>query len=213
MTTLQMNETRWAIARDLALDLHKHKADVNEFGKVIAFMRQYYKTDNSKKLMMSLLQRLANSDDAPIRSGRTKDYYRDIQASCQKHLKDINHADELMLILGWCRRLMYYYEEKSKHAAEEQRPSQEQQRTPEPPPTQTPQQPKEPEEPKIVVGNKINAIILKKEGFNITVQMQTDNNEEIVFVNAAYYQPVGAKVKMKVLAVNEKGHVTKVTPG
>ena len=198
MTTLQMNETRWAIARDLAFDLHEHKTDVNEFGKVIAFMRQYYKTDNSKKLMMSLLQRLANSDDAPIRSGRTKAYYRNIQASCQKHLKDINHGDELMLILGWCRRLMYYYEEESKHAAEEQRPSQEQQQTPEPPPTQTPQQPKEPEKPKVKIGDRVNATILKKDGLNVTVQLQTDGNEELVFERPYYPAAIGATVKLRV---------------
>ena len=213
MHTLQINENQWKIANDLASELHNSETDVNEFGKVVAFMRRYQNADNAIDTFWSLLRRLANSGSAFSRSNKTPQYYLDIKECCEKHLSQINNVSELMLILGWCRRLMYYYKEEPKHVSEEQLSPQIQQQTLEQHTTQTPLLPEVPEKPKIKIGDKINAIILKNENFNITVRMQTENKEEVVFVNAAYYQPVGAKVKMKVQAVDENGHITKVTPG
>ena len=46
----------------------------------------------------------------------------------------------------------------------------------------------------------------------MTVRLQTDENEKIVFEGPYYPGLVDAKVKLKVMAVNEKGHVTKVIP-
>lgn len=209
MTTLQMNQERWTIACNLAFDLVEQEADVNEFGKVFAFMRQYRKADNAEELFMSLLQRLANSDDAPIRSGKTKEYYEAIQASCQKHLSDISDADELMLILGWCRRLMYYYKVEPKRASEEQlqpSPTEKQQKS-----TQPPEPPKQPEKPKIEVGTRVHATILKKTGFEVTVRLQTDENEELVF-HSYFPHPIGATVKLKVMKVDAEGKIKQVIP-
>ena len=192
MQTQQMNDNQWKIAHDLASELHNSGTDINEFGKVVAFMRRYQKSDNVIAQFISLLQRLANSNDAFSRSGRTPKYYQDIQVYCEKHLKGINDADELMRILGWCRRLMYYYKEEPKLATEEQLPQQEQ--------------------PKIKIGARVNAKILKKEGFKVTVQLQTDEREVLVFEHPYFPGTVGEKKKLRVRGVSESGQVTKVVP-
>ena len=212
MQTLQMNEKRWSIASDLASDLIDHDADLNEFGKVTAFMRRYQKADNAKDQFMLLLQRLANSNNAPIRSKSTPKYYQDIKQSCEKHLKDISDTGELMLILGWCMRLMRYYKVEPKRAAEAQRRPQEPRQTPEPRSAQRQQLPKAPEKPKVKVGQKVNATILKKEGSQVTVQLQTDENEELVFERPYYPGLVGAKVKLRVTGIDAIGKINKVIP-
>ena len=211
MQSLQMNENQWKIAHDLASELHNSGTDVNEFGKVVAFMRRYQKTDITIDTFRLLLQRLANSGNAFSQSNVTPQYLENIRNYCNKHLADISDVDELMLILGWCRRLMYYYKEEPKRATEEQRPK-EQKQTQKQPTMQSSFLKKEEEKPKIKKGDRVNATILKKEGFKVTVQLETDNNEEIVFERPYYPGLVDAKVKLRVMAVNENGHVTKVIP-
>ena len=65
---------------------------------------------------------------------------------------------------------------------------------------------------KIKVGNKINATILKKDGIKVTVQLQTDNNEEIIFESPYYPGQVGDTAKLKVMDLDSTGKVSKVIP-
>ncbi len=211
MTTLQMNETQWSIAHDLASEMHKRDVDINEVGKITAFMRQHHNSDDAFEKFNSLLQQLAHSNDAPIQSGQTRSYYKTIQDCCQKHLGNINDPNELLLILGWCRRLMYFYKVEPKRAAEEQLPQQQKQ-TQKQPKMQSSFLKKETEKPKIKVGDKVNATILKKDQFKVTVQLDTDNKEELTFERPYYPGQVGATVKLKVNEVNEDAHITKVIP-
>ena len=212
MTTLQMDGNLWSIADDLAYGLHERGVDVNEFDKVTAFMRQYYKADDALDKFKLLLRQLADSDDAPIQSRQTREYYKNIQECCQTHLDNINDPDELLLILGWCRRLMRYYKIEPKRAAEEQLSPQVQQQTLEQHPTQTPQLPKEPEVPEIKVPQRVNATVVKNDNFKVTVKLQTDNNEEVVFESSYYPHKVGKTVKLKVMSFETDGTITKVIP-
>ena len=66
--------------------------------------------------------------------------------------------------------------------------------------------------PGIKLGDKVSAIILKKDGIKVTVQLQTDNKEEIVFEQPYYPGKVGDKVKLKVISTNDTGRVSKVVP-
>ena len=207
-----MNEKQWEIAHNLASDLINYDADPNEFGKVLAFMRKYKKVDDAKDRFMLLLQRLTNSNNAPIRSGKTQRYYQDIQKSCKKHLGSISDVSELIFILGWCMRLMRYYKVEPKRATEEQRRPQAPVKAPKIPLTQTPQPPKVTKEPKIKVGDRVSATILKKAGSKVTVRLQTDENQELVFERPYYPGLVGAKIKLRVQGVNKDGEVIKVIP-
>lgn len=213
MKTEQMNEKQWEIAHDLACELIDNETDRNEFGKVAAFMRRYQRADNAKDMFVSLLQRLANDNNAPIQSNRTPGYYQNIQKSCERYLKDISDSDEMMLILGWCMRLMRYYEVEPKHSAKKQFTVQEQpKKTPKLQPIQPSLLKKEPKKPKVEVGHKVQATILKNDGSKVTVQLQTETKEEIIFERPYFPRQVGAQIKLRVQGVNEKGQVTKVIP-
>ena len=207
-----MDKKQWSIAHDIAFDLVDWGTDPNELGKVVAFMRRYKGEGEAKNRLMSLIQRLANTRNALIRSRQTQRFYQNIQEACETHLHDVSDTGEILTILGWSLRLMRYYRIEPERAVEEQRRPQTPQQTPEPRPTQTPQQPKEPEKPKAKVGDRVNAIILKKDGFKVIVQLQTDENEELVFERPYYPGVIGAKVKLRVTAVDDTGKINGVIP-
>lgn len=207
-----MDKKQWSIAHDIAFDLVDWGTDPNELGKVVAFMRHHKNEGKAKNRLMSLIQRLANTRNALIRSRQTQRFYRNIQEACETHLHDVNDTGEILTILGWSLRLMRYYRVEPERATEEQRRPQVPRRTSEPRPIQTPQPPKEPEKPKVKIGDRVNAIILKKDGFNVTVQLQTDANEELVFERPYYPGVVGATVKLRVTGVAASGKINRVVP-
>ena len=207
-----MDKKQWSIAHDLAFDLVDWGTDPNELGKVIAFMRRNKGDNAAKDRLMSLVQRLANSRNALIRSRQTQRFYQNIQEACQEHLRDINDTTELLRILGWSLRLMRYYRVEPERAVEEQRQPQKSKQAPKSRPTQTSQLPKAPEKPKVKIGGRVNATILKKDGFKVTVQLQTDNDEEVVFERPYYPGKVGTTVKLRVIEVDGAGRIKKVTP-
>ena len=212
-----MNKRGWTIAHDIAFDLVDWGTDPNELGKVIAFLRRRKDDNAAKDSLMSLVQRLASSRNALIRSRQTQRFYENIQDACKKHLYDINDTTELLRILGWSLRLMRYYRVEPERATEEQRPRE--QRQTQKRPTVQPSFPKQPslpkkeeEKPKTKVGDKVNATILKKEGSNVTVRLHTDYNEEVVFERPYYPGFVGAQIKVRVQKVVADGRVTDVIP-
>lgn len=207
-----MDKKQWSIAHDIAFDLVDWGTDPNELGKVVAFMRRYKGEDDAKNRLISLIQRLANTRNALIRSRQTQRFYRNIQEVCETHLHDVSDTSEILTILGWSLRLMRYYRVEPERAAEEQRRPQASRQTQQPRPTQTPQLPKELEKPKVKVGDRVNATILKKDGFEVTVRLQTEQSEVLVFERPYYPKKVGEKIKLRVQGVNESGRVTKIIP-
>ena len=204
-----MDKKRWTIAHDIAFDLVDRGTDPNELGKVVAFMRRHHGDNDAKNRLMSLVQRLANSRNALIRSRQTQRFYQNIQEACQEHLRGISDTTELLLILGWSLRLMRYYRVEPKRAAEEQRAPRP---MPKSQPTQMSKPPKQPEKPKFKTGDRVNATILKKDGTKVTVRLQTDENEEVVFEAPYYPHPVGKEVKLKVMGFDGAGKVSKLVP-
>ena len=207
-----MEEKQWEIAHDIAFDLVDRGTDPNELGKVIAFVRQNKAESDIKNRLTSLVQRLSSTRNALIRSHQTQRFYRNIQESFEEHLHDIEDTTDLLLILGWSLRLMRYYRVEPKRAAEEQRPQQPQQQTEQKPKIIPLPLPEEKVKPIIKTGDRVNATILKKDGFKVTVQLDTDNKEELIFERPYYPGAVGAQVKLRVLGINEDGHVTNVVP-
>ena len=208
-----MEEKQWAIAHDIAFELVDRGTDPNELGKVSAFVRQNKAESDIKDRLTSLVQRLSSTRNALIRSHQTQRFYRNIQESFEEHLHDIEDTTELLLILGWSLRLMRYYRIEPKRAVEEQRPQQpKQERTAQKPNIIPLPLPEEKVKPKIKVGDRVNATIVKKDGFKVTVQLDTDNKEELIFERPYYPGVVGAQVRLRVLGINEDGHVTNVVP-
>ena len=207
-----MDKKQWSIAHDIAFDLVDWGTDPNELGKVVAFMRRHKGEGGAKDRLMMLVQRLSNTRNALIRSRQTQRFYRNIQEACETHLHDVNETGEILTILGWSLRLMRYYRVEPERAAEAQRRPQAPQRRPEPRPVQTPQSSKELEKPKFKVGARVNAIILKKGALEVKVQLQTDDNEELIFERPYYPGKVGAMVKLRVTGVDAEGKINKVVP-
>lgn len=207
-----MEQRQWNIAHNLAFDLVDRGTDPNELGKVITFLRQRKDDTAAKNRLMSLVQRLASSQNALIRSRQTQRFYRNIQEAIQKHLYDIENTSELLHILSWSLRLIRFYRVELKRAAEEQRPKHAQQQKPKQPSMKSAFLEPETEKQKIKVGDRVNVTILKKYGFKVAVQLETDEKEELIFEKPYYPGAVGAQVKLRVLGVNENGHVTRVVP-
>ena len=187
-----MNENQWKIARDLASELHNSGTDVNEFGKVVALMRRYQKADDAIEQFRLLLDRLVNSNDAFSRSNKTPTYYLNIKEYCEKHLSEIKNVNDLMLVLGWCRRLMYYYKQEPKiipFPLSEEKPK-----------------------PKYIEGTTLKAKVLKKQVGKVTVELQTDDKQEIAFETRWFRENVGDEVNVKVTSVDDNGNIKEVVP-
>ena len=107
---------------------------------------------------------------------------------------------------------MSYYKVEPKRAAEEQLPPQVQQQTLGQHPTQTPQLPEKQEVLEVKVPKRVNATVLKNDNVRVTVQLQTDNSEEVVFESPYYPHKVGKTVKLKVISFDADGTITKVIP-
>ena len=173
MQAKQMDRKQWEIAHNIAFELVDQGTDPNEFGKVVSFIRRHQNNDDAKNHLLLMVQRLANSNNALIRSRQTQRSYRNIQEACQKHLRNTSKTDELLCILGWSLRLMRYYLVEPKRATQEQwlphsksvqqQNAKQQIQVPKPQSTGIPKssQP-QPEKSKVKIGDRINATILRK---------------------------------------------------
>ena len=68
------------------------------------------------------------------------------------------------------------------------------------------------EKSKIKLGGKVDALILKKDGIKVTVQLQTDHKEEIIFEYPYYPKRIGDRVKLKVIGIDNTGRIKRVIP-
>lgn len=114
--TQVMNSFDWQMAETIARELVNRETDVNELQKVITYVRIQTSVPGEKvgEKFFVLLQTMVRDGRFLMRSGRTLDYYRNLQSVCSNHLSDYRGAtgDEgkkLVKILGWVARLMRYY--------------------------------------------------------------------------------------------------------
>lgn len=97
-------------AHNLAITLVKKETDVNELGKVIAYLRSIVNQPDAAKRFFKYLKTLVTNGRQIGHSGRTTDYYRNIEQACNQHLQSERlGADDMLKILGWAMRLMRYY--------------------------------------------------------------------------------------------------------
>jgi hypothetical protein len=90
--------------------LAQRDTDLNELAKVATYLRTHL--DGAQ--FFRLLDTMVKNGQHLARTGRTLDYYRDIQDVCQQHLGPYRNAkekkaEEMAQILGWAVRLMRYY--------------------------------------------------------------------------------------------------------
>ena len=111
-----MTQPYWQLAEAIARELVNREVDVNEFQKVITYVRIQATKPEGKagEGFFSLLDTMVRDGRYLMRSGRTMDYYRNLQSVCKQHLTGYRTAtgeqgQELVEILGWAARLMRYY--------------------------------------------------------------------------------------------------------
>jgi hypothetical protein len=111
-----MKESDWQLAKAIARELVDRETDVNEFQKAISYARiQAAVPDgNVGEKFFALLEAMLRDGRYLVRSGRTMDYYRNLQLVCGQYLKEYRKAagddgNRLVEILGWAARFMRYY--------------------------------------------------------------------------------------------------------
>jgi hypothetical protein len=113
--SIEMTETDWQVAHAIAQTLVKQETDVNELGKAIAYLRNAVnqKQADAGGGFFRYLKTLVNNGRAIGHSGRTLDYYRNIEQVYNEYLYIYQANPEKMLHqLGWVARLMRYYKTK-----------------------------------------------------------------------------------------------------
>jgi nucleoid DNA-binding protein len=105
-----LTEAESQLAHNLAITLVKEDTDVNELGKVIAYLRSIINQTDAGTRFFKYLKTLVTNGRQIGHSGRTTDYYRNIERACSKYLQsEQNNAHSMLKILGWAMRLMRYY--------------------------------------------------------------------------------------------------------
>ncbi|MFB2918436.1 MULTISPECIES: hypothetical protein [Aerosakkonema] len=111
-TTTDLTEIQWQIAHGIAQTLVKEETDVNELGKVMAYLRAYSDRENAGTKFFSYLQTLSRQGNRIGYSQKTSGYYDSIERTCTKYLQLYqNDVTAILQILGWSIRLMRYYKE------------------------------------------------------------------------------------------------------
>jgi hypothetical protein len=88
----------------LAADLAGARVDINEASKALAYLRRVENGDD----FFAYLRAVVRDGRAVIRSNQTLEYYRNLQAACERHLRGLP-ADAMAWELGWAIRLLRYY--------------------------------------------------------------------------------------------------------
>jgi hypothetical protein len=111
-----MTHSDWQLAETVARELVNRETDISEFQKAITYARVQTSVPEGKvgEKFFALLDTMVRDGRYLVRSGRTLDYYRDLQAVCRQHLSGYRAATgkegkKLVEILGWAARLMRYY--------------------------------------------------------------------------------------------------------
>ncbi|AFZ59591.1 hypothetical protein H6G54_13770 [Anabaena cylindrica FACHB-243] len=110
LTTESLTEKESQLAHNLAITLVKEETDVNEVGKVIAYLRSIVNQPDAGRRFFSYLKTLVTHGRQIGHSGRTAGYYRSIESACNQYLQNQQtNAQTMLKILGWAMRLMRYY--------------------------------------------------------------------------------------------------------
>ncbi|MGV0026848.1 hypothetical protein [Phormidesmis priestleyi] len=105
-----LTETQWQTAHAIA----QTQTDVNEFKKAIAYLRNSINQSQADAgvKFFKYLKTLVSNGKQIGHSGKTLDYYRNIDQVCSKYLSGYrDDAVTMLQILGWASRLMRYYKE------------------------------------------------------------------------------------------------------
>ncbi|MEH1945145.1 MAG: hypothetical protein V7L01_33690 [Nostoc sp.] len=206
LTTESLTEAESQLAHNLAITLVKEDTDVNEVGKVIAYLRSIVEQPDAGRRFFSYLKTLVTNGRQIGHSGRTTGYYRSIEGACNQYLQSQQANPQTMLkILGWGMRLMRYYKVS---------PIEEMSISQSPQVEQISERQAEIAEvinnQKFTVGQILDAIVLSVKGNKVTYEMvETIKLTEKEPRKAASLKE-GQVVKVKITALKDDGSIKNV---
>ncbi|MBE9138832.1 hypothetical protein IQ254_16795 [Nodosilinea sp. LEGE 07088] len=107
---LALTEVQWQVAHAIARQLVIEGTDVNELRKTISYLREYVDRKDAGKAFFDYLKTLVRRGNQIGHSKQTVNYYKSLDAACEKYLKDYqDKAAQMLMILGWAARLVQYY--------------------------------------------------------------------------------------------------------
>lgn len=113
-TETPMTEADWQVAHTIARTLVQQEMDVNELGKAIAYLRFAIQQnpENAGRQFFNYLKTLVSQGRSIGHSGKTPEYYRNLDKACSRYLQPYQTQPLILLhILGWTSRLIRYYNE------------------------------------------------------------------------------------------------------
>lgn len=108
---MSLTDGQWEIAHAIAQTLVQQDTDVNEVGKILAYLRTIIDTSDATSRFLTYLKTLVRDGKQIGHSGKTFGYYRNIEITCSQYFKSNSDAQTILQILGWVSRLMRYYKE------------------------------------------------------------------------------------------------------
>lgn len=109
-TTETITEKQWQTIYALAQMLANEETDVNEVGKIIAYLRAYGNQEKAGIRFFEYLKNLVKNGNSIGHSKKTSEYYSSIEKACKEHLQSYqDNVPAMLQILGWVTRLMRYY--------------------------------------------------------------------------------------------------------
>jgi cold shock CspA family protein len=105
-----MQQQAFDAARAMAQAWVRQHTDPNEVAKSLRYLVEH----PNGRHFFHYLRTVIQEGQAVVRSGRSLDYYRQIDQVCRKHLEAYQDDPETMAeVLGWAVRLMRYYQVES----------------------------------------------------------------------------------------------------
>ncbi len=110
LATDSLKNEQWQAVYGMAAMLSNEGVDVNEVGKIIAYLRAYSHQEKAGARFFEYLRTLVKNGRTIGHSGKTSEYYATIEQACKQHLQSYQDDPLTMLqILGWVARMMRYY--------------------------------------------------------------------------------------------------------
>jgi CspA family cold shock protein len=101
-----MQQRDFEIAQTMAQAWVQQRTDPNEVAKSLRYLTEHPNVQGFFRYLRTVVQ----EGQAVVRSGRSLDYYRQIDQVCRKHLAAYRDDPAKMAeVLGWAVRLMRYY--------------------------------------------------------------------------------------------------------
>ncbi len=108
---MSLTDGQWEIAHAIAQTLVQEDTDVNEVGKILAYLRTIIDKSDATSRFLTYLKTLVKDGKQISHSKETPRYYRNIEITCSQYFKPNSDAHTILQILGWVSRLMRYYKD------------------------------------------------------------------------------------------------------